>query len=212
MTNIFKNIGAMMKNEKIAIILTAILISLAIISNISAQTDDSKKIEFSAGYSRTRSRELFEAPTVANGWTIGIAYKIKKRVSVYTESGQDYGKDARSGSVDLSANRLSALGGIRFHLINKTRLTPFVNAGLGYVRFRVTTRLAGGVTQGKPISNLLFAGGGGLDIALNQTRTVSWRTSAEYRRVESGEIFVNNTFQPSDRHAFRFNTGIVFNF
>jgi outer membrane protein W len=205
---------------KTATILTAILICLAAVSNISAQqTDESKKIEFSAGYSYTSPPQLVQVAKVHHGWTLGTAYKFTKRMSVYAEGGQDYARNVvigtgPLGNVSSTATRTSILAGIRFHFTNKSRVTPFVNAGLGYVRHRDKV-FYNGITNPDPaVKNLLIAAGGGLDIGLNRKKTISWRSSLEYRRVEIGPKYdpTTNTIIDSSGNGFRFSTGIVFNF
>ena len=189
---------------------TAVLICLILTSTIYAQTDEIKRIEVSGGYSYTQPHELFEEPGAAHGWTLGTAYKVKKQISVYAEGGQDYGKRVYAENINVNSSRISLLGGFRFHLVNRSRLTPFVNVGLGYARFKSKLHYLGVPTNFAPKLSLLIASGGGLDVALNKKRTVSWRTSVEYRRIEVGGFLLNNA--PNHGNAFRLSTGIVFNF
>ena len=209
-----------MKNKNIAIILTAILICLASTTIISAQIDESKKTEVSAEYSYTHAPDLLffspqklaQIPNANNGWSTGAAHKLKKWVAVYVEVGQERGKMGDNYFTSTS-NRTSILGGIRFYLVNKSRLKPFVNAGVGYVRLTFKTKFVGiPYIETPPIKNPLFAVGGGTDVAIN--KKISLRTGIEYRRIEVGSnsSYFNLNGNRNNGNAYRIHTGIVFHF
>jgi hypothetical protein len=204
---------------KTAIILIAIIISMVTMTSISAQTSETKHFEVSGEYSYVYARGIFTAPSAPNGWTGGAAYKFNKWVSVYSEFGRENAKQSFSSSVYRSVNRTSVLGGVRFYFPNKSRFTPFLNAGIGRVSFQSVTHNNGQSNQSVGLHNLLYAVGEGVDIALNRKRTIQWRVGAEYRRAEVGVS--NNTVClapcspiPADYTgpAFRFHTGIILKF
>lgn len=163
-------------------------------SNAIAQNNDLKRFEVSGSYTFTkRFGDDLDRNFNSSGWTIGTGFKIKKWVTLYAEAGQDYSKTPEGKGTSTAF-----LGGVRFHILNKSRVTPFVQSGIGVVQYDFKCNCVD--TDNYKPKYLALSAGGGVDVALNRKKTISWRTSVEYRRLEYKE------------GSFRLSTGIVFNF